>query len=243
MNGQVPRYHRIAETLRGRIRSGALMPGARLASQRALAQEFGVTLMTLRQALDLLERQGLIARRHGLGTFVASRTIDYDILQFRTFAGDLRSHGEPVETRFLRSQFAQADRRVQAGLRLATGEQVFVLERLRLVAGRPVSLQRSFLPEDIGAEVARADLAVTPLRQVLAFKLGIEIARAREEVSAVKLKGREARELNCRPGVPAFCSERVSWATDGRPVVFDRVYIPGDRFRITRELHYDAARP
>lgn len=243
MNGRVPRYHRIADVLRGRITSGDLLPGARLMSQRVLAREFGVTLMTLRQALDLLEREGLIACRHGLGTFVASPTIDYDILQFRTFAGDLRSHGEPVETRFLRSQFTAADRRVQAGLRLAGREQVFVLERLRLVAGRPVSLQRSFLPEGVGEEVARADLAVTPLRQVLSFKLGIEIARAREEVSAVKLKAREARELNCRPGVPAFCSERVSWATDGRPVVFDRVYIPGDRFRITRELHYDGARP
>lgn len=243
MNGRVSRYQRIAEALRERITSGELTPGTRLSNQRALAREFGVTLMTLRQALELLERDGLIARRHGLGTFVASPTIDYDILQFRTFAADLRSRGEPVETRFLRSQFARADRRVQAGLRLTIGDDVFVLERLRLVAQRPVSLQRSFLPREIGDEVAKADLTVTSLRTLLAFKLGIQITRAYEEVSAVKLRGREARELNCRPGVPAFCSERVSWATDGRPVVFDRVYIPGDRFRITRELHYEGTRP
>ena len=243
MNGRVSRYHRIAEALRERITSGELAPGTRLPNQRALAREFGVTLMTLRQALELLERQGLITRRHGLGTFVASPTIDYDILQFRTFAGDLRSHGAPVETRFLRSQFARADRRVQAGLGLAAGDWVFVLERLRLVNGRPVSLQRSFLPEGLGEEVSKADLAVTPLRQVLSFKLGLEIARAREEVSAVKLRGREARELTCQPGAPAFCSERVSWATDGTPVVFDRVYIPGDRFRITREFQYEGTVP
>lgn len=243
MNGRVSRYQRIADALRGRIASGELGAGARLASQRALAREFGVTLMTLRHALELLEREGLIARRHGLGTFVAAPPIDYDILQFRTFAGDLRSRGEPVETRFLRSQFAPADRRVQLGLRLGAADGVFVLERLRLVAGRPVSLQRSFLPEALGVEVAKADLAVTPLGQVLSFKLGIEIAGAREEVSAVKLRAREARELSCRAGAPAFCSERVSWATDGTPVVFDRVYIPGDRFRITRDLHYNGAKP
>ncbi len=243
MNGRLSRYQQIAETLRGRVASGELAPGTRLKNQRALAREFGVTLMTLRQGLELLEREGLIARRHGLGTFVASPTIDYDILQFRTFAGDLKSQGEPVETRFLRSQFAAGDRRVQLGLRLAPGDGVFILERLRLVAGRPVSLQRSFLPERLGEEVAKADLAVTPLRQVLSFKLGIEIARAREEVSAVKLRTREARELSCRAGAPAFCSERVSWATDGTPVVFDRVYIPGDRFRITRDLHYNGAKP
>ncbi len=243
LNGRVSRYQRIAEALRERITSGELAPGTRLTNQRALSREFGVSLMTLRQALELLEREGLIARRHGLGTFVASPTIDYDILQFRTFAGDLRSHGEPVETRFLRSQFIRADRRVQAGLRLATGAEVFVLERLRLVNGRPVSLQRSFLPDELGDQVGKADLTVTPLHQVLSFKLGIEITRAREEISAVKLRGREARELNWRPGAPAFFSERVSWAADGRPIVFDRAYIPGDRFRITREIHYEGSTP
>jgi DNA-binding GntR family transcriptional regulator len=87
--------------------------------------------------------------------------------------------------------------------------------------------------------VLKADLGTTPLRQVLEFKLGITIARARESVSAVRLGRREARELGCRAGVPAFESERVSFDAGGAPVVFDRVFIPGDRFRITRELHYE----
>ena len=68
---RVPRYHQIAQTLRERIVAEGQGPGQRLDTQRHLAREFGVTLMTLRQALDLLERDGLIARRHGLGTFVA----------------------------------------------------------------------------------------------------------------------------------------------------------------------------
>src|SRR5512137_605798 len=64
---RVPRYHQIAQTLRERIVASGHGPGKRLDTQRSLAREFGVTLMTLRQALDLLERDGLIARRHGLG--------------------------------------------------------------------------------------------------------------------------------------------------------------------------------
>src|SRR5881409_377062 len=88
-HSRVPRYHRIAEALRERIRVGELASGARLDNQRALAKSFGVTLMTLRQALEVLERENLIARRHGLGTFVAAPSIDYDILQLRRFAGEL----------------------------------------------------------------------------------------------------------------------------------------------------------
>ena len=241
VNGRVPRYHRIADALRERIRAGELAPGARLDNQKSLAKSFGVTLMTLRQALEVLERERLIARRHGLGTFVAGPSIDYDILHLQRFAGDLQARGERVETRFLGGKFAPADRRVAVALGLGPRARVLVVERLRLVDGLPVSLQRSFLPAKIGDEVVRADLAATPLHQVLEFKLGLVIQRARETVSAVRLGRREARELGCHQGAPAFESERVSFSGGGAPVVFDRVFIPGDRFRITRELQYEGA--
>jgi GntR family transcriptional regulator len=241
LRGRGPRYHRIAEALRERIRDGELRPGARLDNQRRLARTFGVTLMTLRQALEVLEREKLITRRHGLGTFVAAPSIDYDILQLRRFAGDLSAQGEDVRTRLLGSRGMAADRRVAASLGLAARAHVIVLERLRLVGGRPMSLQRSFLPPRIGEEVVRADLGLTPLRQVLEHKLGIAVRGARETVSAVRLGRREARELGCRAGAPAFESERLSYGAGGEPIVFDRVFIPGDRFRITRELHYEGA--
>jgi GntR family transcriptional regulator len=238
---RVPRYHRIAETLTDRIRRGELAPGTRLDNQRQLAKSFGVTLMTLRQALELLEREHLITRRHGLGTFVAAPSIDYDILQLRRFAGDLSAKGEHVATRFLGTRFAVADPRVAEALRLPARPRVLVLERLRLVDDHPMSLQRSFLPPPIGDEVVRADLALTPLHQVLEFKLGVVVTRANETVSAVRLGRREARELGCPAGAPAFESERISYDAGGAPVVFDRVFIPGDRFRITRELRYEGA--
>lgn len=123
-----------------------------------------------------------------------------------------------METRFLGCRFRRPDRRVIQGLRLPEGEVVFVLDRLRLVDGHPMSYQRSFLPASIGREAAKADLAVT-------------------------LGSREARELGYPAGTPAFRSERDSWGAAGAPVVFDRVLIPGDRFRITRELQYDGAPP
>ena len=235
---RVPRYSRIADSLRESIRRGDLAPGARLDNQRLLAKRFGVTLMTLRQGLELLEREHLIVRRHGLGTFVAAPSIDYDILQLRRFAGDLTAQGEHVSTRLLGSRFVVPDRRVVAALGVGPRARVLEVERLRLVDGHPMSLQRSYLSGRLGEEVIRADLALTPLHHVLEFKLGLTIERASETVSAVRLGRREARELGCRPSVPAFASERISYVA-GVPTVFDRVFIPGDRFRITREVRYE----
>ena len=241
VNGRLPRYHQIAQALRARIREGTLRPGARLDTQRRLATSFGVTLMTLRQALELLEREHLISRRHGLGTFVAAPSIDYDILQLRRFAGDLSAKGEHVTTRLLATRFSTPDRPVAAALGLGPGARVLVVARLRLVDDHPMSLQCSFLPALIGDEIVRADLARTPLHQALERTLGIVVGRAHETVSAVRLGRREARELGCPVGAPAFESERVSFDAAGAPVVFDRVFIPGDRFRITRELHDEGA--
>jgi GntR family transcriptional regulator len=240
---RIPRYHQIAQALRHRIEAGHLRPGARLDNQRRLAREFKVTLMTLRHALEILDRDGLITRRHGLGTFVAAPAIDYDILHLRALAGDLSASGEDVATRFLRSHFARPDAQVARGLGLGRADRVFVLERLRLVDGRPMSLQISCVPRAVGEELAKIDLAVTPLRQVLAFKLGIDITAARETVAAVLLEARVARELGCRRGAAAFRSDRVSLGPDGAPVVYDRVFIPGDRFRITRQLAYTNGAP
>ena len=235
---RVPRYLRIADALREQIRDGEFTAGARLPNQRRLARQFGVTLMTLRQALEVLEREKLIDRRHGLGTFVAAPSIDYDILALRRFAGDLTALGEQVTTRVLGNLFGVADRRVAAALSLGARARIVAVERLRLVGGHPMSLQRSFLPPAIGEDVLKSDLTATPLRQILEHKLGLPITRARETVAAVRLGPREARELGCAAGVPAFESERVSYS-GGRAIVFDRVFIPGDRFRITRELTYE----
>ena len=243
MNGRVPRYQEIAQTLKERIHSGSLEPGHRLTNQRQLAREFGVTLMTFRQALSLLEREGLISRRHGRGTYVTTPTIDYDILQLQAFANDLRNLGESVETRVLSTEFVAADGSMAESLRLKPGEPVLVIERLRLVRRQPMSHQTSYLPEALGREVMKADLALHSLRSILRFKLGIEITRAHETVTAVRLRRREATPLGRPAGVPAFCSERVSFTKSDEPIVFDRVYIPSDHFRITRELRYESSQP
>src|SRR5206468_10863919 len=118
MGARGPRYQGIADEPRARIQQGERATGARLETQRQLAKRFGVTLMTLRQALEVLEREKLIERRHGLGTFVAAPSIDYDILQLRRFAGDLSAQGEHVTTRLLGSEFVAGPRRVTGALGL-----------------------------------------------------------------------------------------------------------------------------
>src|SRR5438270_14046890 len=114
MKARVPRYQEIAEDLRARIQRGELAPGVRLDTHRQLATTFGVTLMTLRQALEVLEREKLIERRHVLALVAAAPTIDYDLQLLRLSAGVSSAHEDLTTTRLRSAAVAGGQRRTAA---------------------------------------------------------------------------------------------------------------------------------
>ena len=138
-----PKYLRIHAELRDRITSGQWPAGTSLPPQRDLAAEFGVSIMTLRQALQLLADDGLIAARHGSGTYVAAR-YDYDLGHLRSFAADLAAQGAEISTRLLATEIITPPEEV--GARLGSPGQVLRLRRLRLAGDRPLIVQTSYLP-------------------------------------------------------------------------------------------------
>ena len=138
-----PKYLRIHGALRDRITSGRWPADSPLPSQRELAAEFSVSIMTLRQALQLLADDGLIETRHGSGTYVASRYA-YGLGHLRSFAADLAAQGAKITTRLLAADTVAAPDDI--GARLGTAGQVLRLRRLRLADGRPVIVQNVLSP-------------------------------------------------------------------------------------------------
>ena len=220
-------------------RRSAQRPGERLDNQRSLAREFGVTLMTLRQALELLERDGLITRRHGLGTFVArARHRLRHPPAPRPRRGSLRARrgrGDAVPPEPLRAG------RPPGGPRRSGSAEHAARLRARAAAagGRAADELPGLVPA--GGDRARRSRGptsrVTPLRQVLDLQ-----ARDRDHGRARdRLRGAARRARRARAGLPARRSP-PSAPTASRcdatapPIVYDRVFIPGDRFRITRDL-------
>jgi GntR family transcriptional regulator len=229
-----PAYLRIAAQLRERIERGALAADAPLPPQRALSREFGVTLMTLRQAVDLLKREKLVVTRQGVGTFVAPRRFSYALGPLRSLAQEMAAQGLEMTTRVLAQGERPVDPAIAAALGLAE-DRAYTLERLRSVDGAVVVHQRSHLPPALGAAVARLDLSRRSLYDVLAEELGLEVGRARERLWPVALPAREARLLEQRPGAPAVASERVTLTAGGRPLLHDFAYLPGDRLVIAAD--------
>jgi GntR family transcriptional regulator len=245
-----PKYLRIHGLLRDRITSGQWPAGSPLPAQRELADEFGVSLMTLRQALQLLIDDGLVDTRHGSGTYVAERYA-YDLGHLRSFADDLAAQGAQISTRMLGGQIVTPPEPV--GARLGGPASVLCLRRLRLVGGRPLIVQTSYLPAPLlPAPLTEALLAETrpgpgepgdPGEPAGLYTLlaehGLTVTQASETITPTALGPRDARDLDRPEGSPALLSHRLSFTGPGVPVVDDHAVLPGDSVAITADRSPD----
>jgi GntR family transcriptional regulator len=237
------KYLAIHRDLRARITSGEYVPGRRLPSQSALAASYGVSVMTLRQALAELGSEGLVETTHGRGTFVAARPFEYRLSHLSSFAQDMRRQGKFVTTRVLfAGLITEAEPELSARLALPPGERPYQLDRIRFVDGVPVVFQRSYLPASIGRRLQANSLETESLYDVLRTQQQIDVVRAVETVKAVALPAAEAQALGRPSGTPALLSTRLSLTDGDRPILFDKAYISGEVVEVFADRVADSLR-
>lgn len=227
-----PKYEQIRKDLAAAIRRGNYRPGEALPSQRDLSASYGVTLMTLRQALSLLSEEGLVVQQPGRGTFVAPPKLAYQRRTLRSLSDELRSQGIDVQTKVIRLGNRQAPASVSSVLGIPRGQRVLRIERLRIVDGKPAMHQVSWVPEPQADSIREVDFTEVTLYAALAEHAGLAISRGSETIQPA-LAGREAaRHLRIAEGSPVFLSERTTYGIDERPMVFDRAAVTGDHMVI-----------
>jgi GntR family transcriptional regulator len=228
------RYRAIAADLGAKISDGRYAPGQALPSQRELSAAYGVTLMTLRQALRELEAEGLIVQRPGKGTFAAPSPVAYQLGSLRSFVDDLREQGHEVRTTVIACARCRLPARIAARLRVRETETGLRLERVRAFAGRRAIHQVSWVREPSADRLADVDFAATSLYAALA-DAGVVVARASETIRPEVLGADAARYLDEDEGAPVLVSERVTYGPDGTALVADSATILGSMMRITAE--------
>ncbi|WP_158845894.1 GntR family transcriptional regulator [Saccharothrix deserti] len=235
---RVPKYLAIYRVLADRIADGRYPADAPLPAQRELVEEFDVSLMTVRQAIQALEADGLLETRHGVGTFVRRPAFSYGLTGLRSLSQDLVEQGIELETEVLDAGLVVPPADVSARLGVPAGGRVLAVERLRSTrtTGGPVPLllQTSYLPEGIGSRIGAEPLRHQSLYRLLE-DLGTPVRQASETIQAVALTAEQAGVLQRDPGSPALLSCRLSRGEDGTPLVDDRALLVGDNTVITAE--------
>jgi GntR family transcriptional regulator len=229
MSSRESKYVAIAADLTAKIRNGWYAPGIALPSQRDLSVAYDVTLATLRQALQVLERDGLVSQQAGRGTFVAEPKVAYQLDSLHSLADDLRTQGQTLLTKVI----AKAVRKTPASVDLPS-DRSLRLERVRVLAGRPAVHQVSWVVEPYGSRLTAIDFGTVSLYRALAEE-GVVVHRAHERLRPALLADPVATLLGQPTGIAVFVSERTTCGLDGVPVVFDRATIVGDAMEIRTE--------
>jgi GntR family transcriptional regulator len=215
--GGMPAYQRIQGPIRKRIEAGQLCPGDAVRSERELARIHQVSLMTARHALASLEREGVVERRRGIGTFVATPKIHFNKLM--SYTEQMAARGLPARSKIVYSGLLDADPEIAARLSLPPTCDLVKIERVRLVADEPFALEACYLSAEEFSGMVVAPLERNSLFATLEQNYGIKVAYSDEEIDATAADGRTAKLLAVPRGTPLLRVRQLIWTSKGKPAI------------------------
>lgn len=230
-NGQSrPLYAQIAERIRHQIASGFYSPEAQLPSEIVLTRDFGVSRVTIRQALSDLEDSGFIYKRHGVGTFVSGTPVTQNLSGgAQTIVEALRQQGIESTTRMVSLEHATPDYEVAEALQ--SDEDIVRLVRVFLNGSIPVAQATLYLPISMSgvAYVLAKDADKHTTYTVMEGSLGLKIKEAKHIIRTVKIDKSSADNLHMRAGDICLGINRTTYSDQGNPLEFTRLIYPPDR--------------
>ncbi|RDJ99255.1 GntR family transcriptional regulator [Paraburkholderia lacunae] len=241
-----PLYEQIKAELRARILSGTYAAHTQMPSENDLCAMFSVSRITVRQALGDLQKEGLVFKLHGKGTFVAKPKAFQNVSALQGFAEAMSSMGYEIVNLLKHIRFIPATARIASRLSLPEGAKVAEIQRVRLLNREPVSLEVTWVPEALGKRLASADLVTRDIFLILENDCGVPLGHADVSIDAILADDEIVEALNVEEGSPVLRIERLTHDVDGTPIDYEYLYFRGDafqyRFRIDRQKEKKVAR-
>lgn len=218
------RYFALADELARRIAAGRMKSRARLPGEYELASSFGVSRVTVRSALRVLEEKGLIVRRPGVGTFVAVPRVQHDLAAMESLFTQFVSQDVPAETKLLDYRPVVADKEVRE--LLGHAEAMF-LRRLWWVDSVPFALTCMYM-HPAAKNASFADAETHPGYLILEKVLGYKIARAEIKIRAERANKNIAALLDIRRADPVLVLDRTSFSAADKALEHTECFIRSD---------------
>ena len=230
-----PLYFQVYTVIRQWIISGRCTPGEPLPGEQDLAQSFGVARVTVRTAMANLQREGLVEKRRGLGTYVAQAQPAHSTV--RASMADVLRHVREIGRGTTVRLLGVEDVGVPPGLRDVFGGESSLqrIVRVRSVDGEPLLHVVTYLPRAVADRLDASALRSRPLLELFE-QAGIELHTGRQIVGASVADPAVARALHLEVGEPLLLIRRVHCDAQLRPVEYLEVLAPARRFELHMEL-------
>ena len=232
---RTPLHVQLAQQLEAAIQGGDLPVGSRLSNEVDLAEAYGLSRPTVRQAIARLVDQGLLVRKRGVGTQVVGNSGQVRrSLELTSLYDDLAAAHRKPETEVLRFGIAPASAEVATALQCEVGDRVLRLERLRRADGEPLALMRNWLPTEV-LDPDPVALATHGLYELMRTR-GVRLKVAHQTISALPATPEQARLLGEEPGCPLLATTRITYDDHGRAVEYGSHLFRASRYAFERTL-------
>jgi GntR family transcriptional regulator len=235
----IPLYLQIKEHLLDRIDSGAWAEDSLIPTESELCGEYGVSKITVREAVKILVMDGRLSRVPGRGTFVTKRKIEQRLNRFFSFTRWARQNGIEPASRVLKIETMPSDRHIAMHLGIPEAQPVIRIERLRLGNNEPLMLETIWMDAGLCPDIHLHDLANVPLNTILETEYGIVLGRAMESIEPRTADTYVSRLLAIDKDVLLMLVEHTAHALDDRIAYFVTSLYRGDRVKFSIELRAD----
>ena len=228
-------YIRIHDEIKHQIETGVFEVGQRLPSERVMAEQFGVSRMTLRQAVTSLVEEGILTRYVGSGTFVASDRVREKMRGTTSFTEIIQNLGKTPSSKVLSYQKTKANEVECDKLQLKKGAQIIRMERIRYADELPICYEVASIPYRLIEDFAKNDIA-NHFYDTLAKKKK-KIGRSEQIISAKIVNKEIANFLSIKQSSAILALTQISYYTNSDETPFEYVlsqYV-GERFEFYLE--------
>ena len=234
-----PLYREIRDRIAEAIRSGEWRPGEALPAEKKLCERFGVSMGTLRKAVDELSSSGVLVRQQGRGTFVARHSKERFMFSFFHLVGH-DGHKEFPDVQFVCFDTTAADDVAARALSIDPGAPLHHLTNLLSLRGEPVSLDEMYLPTTLFPDMTEERLRQrqTTLYQMYQDEFDVTVVRASERVRSCAASHDQARLLQTAAGAPLLRVLRVAHSFQDQPVELRYSYVNTDRCEYRNDLQH-----
>lgn len=231
---RVPKYYQLKKAIIRKIDLEEYTPDGPIPSERELMEQYQVSRITVRRAVDELVVEGYLYKVQGKGTYVKTDEKSNDLFSLVSCTQAVRNMGMTPTKQVIVSQILQADRKRAKALNLADKEQVFQLGRVLYANAEPLNYTLTYLPVKLFPGLEKHDFGKESLYQVLAEEYHVSITKARRTVEAVLVKDEIAEYLDIEPGMPVILFGCTTYGeTNGQeqPIENFKCYYRTDKYK------------
>jgi len=230
--GPIPLYYQLERALRKRILSDRKSGIQAFPNERQLCEEYGVSRATVRQALMILERDGLLIREQGRGTFITEQDRRDDLFVAYGFMDDLFLFGSKTTLELHAKKLVNPDAQLAEDLHLDEGDEVYYFEGLRSFDESQYSgMFRAWVPKEIGEKISLANFSSPFLIAAVEEASLQRITRAHQIISATVATSHHASVMSVEVGHPILVLKRIFLTAMDRAVQVAETHLPGEAYR------------